>query len=86
MKEPINRLPGPGFGSGSMQHYPSAKQHKSELSVFISPHPPDRQRLRGKRQTDLSNTKTQNLWDPAQRDSRGDAKSAVFACPVRKHH
>lgn len=43
MKEPINRLPGPGFGSGSMQHYPSAKQHRSEQSVFISPHPPDRQ-------------------------------------------
>lgn len=42
MKESIKRLPGPGFGSGSMQHYPSAKQHRSELSVFICPHPPDR--------------------------------------------
>ena len=59
MKEPINRLPGPGFGSDSIQRYPSAKQHRNELSIFISPHPLDRQSLRGERQIDLSNTKTQ---------------------------
>lgn len=35
MKEYIHRLPGQGFGSSSTQHYPSVKQNRSDLSVFV---------------------------------------------------
>lgn len=43
MKEHIHRLPGQGFGSSSTQLYPSLKQNRSDLSVFVCSPPADTQ-------------------------------------------
>lgn len=48
MKEQIRRLPGQGFGSSSTQHYPSVKQNRSDLSVFVCSPPADTQSERKK--------------------------------------
>lgn len=72
MKEPINMLPCPGFGRGKMQRYRKTTQEQAEVSSSLLI-----------RRTD-GRKSVQNLWDSAQQESQGNAKSSVLACPDRK--